>query len=205
MKLSQSRRGFLLAVIAGACLIPSISHAANIIVGSGSDTSYLILESTNLGVRTYEVHYTYNASAPQDSAFLIAQAVAGDSALGVSLGDFPTEQFPVNKFVNYFSLNSVEEWGSSSPPWTYWAHWVAGGLGYQNGDPDYDFNSGAPAAESWTLSYGISTHTIAPGSSDALFLSDGNSAPSVAPIPETSSALLAVLGSVVIFKRRRKN
>lgn len=204
MKLSQSRRGFLLAVIAGACLIPSISHAANIIVGSGSDTSYLILESTNLGVRTYEVHYTYNASTPQDSAFLIAQAVAGDSALGVSYSDFPNDDFPVNLFVNYFSLNNVEEWGSSSPPWTYWAHWVSGGLGYQN-DETFDFNPDAPPSGSWTLSFGISTHRIEPGSSDALFLSDGNSAPSVAPIPETSSALLAVLGSVVIFKRRRKN
>lgn len=203
MKSSQSRRGFLLAVVAGTCLFPSASQAANIIVGTGSDTSYLILESTNLGVRTYEVRYTYNASAPQDSAFLVAQAVAGDSALGVSLADYGNAQFPVNYFVNYFSLDSVEEWGSSSPPWTYWVHWVAGGEGYQN--PDFSYNPGAAPADSWTLSYGISTHTIQPGSSDALFLSDGNAAPSVAPIPETSSALLAVLGSAVIFKRRRRN
>lgn len=203
MKSSQSRRGFLLAVLAGTCLFPSVSQAANIIVGTGSDTSYLILESTNLGVRTYEVHYTYNASAPQDSAFLVAQAVAGDSALGVSLDDYGNAQFPVNYFVNYFSLNSVEESGSSSPPYIYWAHWVAGGAGFQN--PDGSYNSGAAPAASWTLSYGISTHLIQPGSSDSLFLSDGLVEPSVAPIPETSSALLAILGSVVIFKRRREH
>jgi len=181
--------------------LPSVSTAANIIVGTGSDTSYLILESTNLGVRSYEVHYTYNSSAPQDSAFLVGQAVAGDSALGVSLSDFGNAQFPVNYYVDYFSLNGTQEWGSSSPPWTWWAHWVAGGLGYQN--PDTTYNSGAAADDSWTLSWGISTHTIQPGSSDALFLSDGMAQPSVAPIPETSSALLAILGSVVIFKRRR--
>jgi hypothetical protein len=203
MKSSPSRRGIFLAVLAGSCLLPSVSNAANIIVGTGNDTSYLILESANLGVRTYEVHYTYNSTTPQDSAFLIAQAVAGDSALGVSLGNYPTVPFPVNYYVNYFALNSVEEWGSSSPPWTYWAHWVAGGAGYQN--LDFSYNSGAAAADSWTLSYGISTHTIQPGSSDALYLSEGIAAPSVAPIPETSSALLAVLGSLVVLIRRRKN
>lgn len=203
MKSSQSRRGFLLAVVAGACLFPSVSTAANIIVGTGNDTSYLILESTNLGVRSYEVHYTYNASTPQDSAFLVGQAVAGDSALGVSLSDFGNAQFPVNYYVDYFSLNNVEEYGSASPPWTWWVHWVAGGTGYQN--PDTTYNSGAAADDSWTLSWGISTHTIQPGSSDALYLSDSTVQPSVAPIPETSSALLAILGSVVIFKRRRRN
>lgn len=201
MKLSPSRRGVFLAVLAGYCLSPLVSYAANFIVGSGNDTSYLILESTNLGVRTYEVHYSYNPTTPQNSAFLIAQAVAGDPALGVSLADYPTPQFPVNYFVNYFALNNVQELGSSSPPWTYWAHWVAGGAGYQ--DTNFNYNSGPVDAASWTTSYGISTHTIQPGSSDSLFLSDGIAAPSAAPIPECSSALLAILGSVIVFKRRR--
>lgn len=202
MKLSQTRRRFLLAVIAGNCLFPSISHAANIVVGSGSDTSYLILESTNLGVRTYEVHYTYNSSLPTDAAFLLAQAKAGDATLDYTLLNYGSPSAP-NYFLDTVSLSGTPEAGSSSPPWTYWAHWVSGGRGYQN--PDYTFNPGAVSLGNWEIGFGISSRTIQPGSTDALFLSDGNSSPSVAPVPETSSAVLVILSSVMIFKRRRNS
>jgi hypothetical protein len=202
MKLSLSRRGFLLAAVAGICLLPFTSNAANIIVGAGSDVSYLLLESPNLGVRTYEVHYTYNSSTPLDAAFLLEQAKAGGSALNYTLINYGTSSAP-NYFVNSILLNGTPESGSVAPPWTYWTHWVSGGWGYQAAD--YSFDPGAVPFGSWTVGYGISARTIQPGSTDALFLSDGNSAPSVSAIPETSSALLALLGSVVIFKRRRQD
>ncbi len=194
MKLSQSRQGFLLAAIAGICLLPSISNAANIIVGTGNDTSYLVLQSTNLGVRTYVVHYTYNAGSPQDGYFLLDTVLTSDPSLHASVG------LPGNRFLSRMEYNSViEEYDGTN----YWAQWVSGGLGYQGPPPDYNFDPGIPALGEWTEGYGISTHTIAPGSWDALFFSDGLSKPSVAPVPETSSAVFVVLGSLVIFKRRR--
>jgi hypothetical protein len=202
MKLSQTRRGFLLAVLAGTCLFSSISHAANILVGSGSDISYLVLQSPNLGVRTYEVRYTYNSSSPTDAAFLLAQAKAGDAELNYTLLNYGSPSSP-NYFVDTVSLNGTPEAGSTAPPWTYWTHWVSGGWGYQN--PDFSFNPGAVPFGTWEIGYGISARTIQPGSTDALFLSDGNSTPSIAPVPETSSAVLAMLGSLVIFKRRRNS
>jgi hypothetical protein len=194
MKLSQSRRGFLAVVIAGACLLPSVSSAATILVGSGPDTSFLVLESPNLGARTYEIRYTYNASASQDGYFLLSQVVTFDSNYTLDLNnDYGTPSAP-NYFLNSISYNNVADTGAGS----YWAHWVARGqAGYPTASPK--------PAGTWSLGSGISSpyRLIAPDSWDALYFSDGNFAPSVAPVPETSSALLTLLGSLVIFKRRR--
>jgi len=200
MKLSQSRRGFLLAVLAGACLLPIASNAANIIVGTGSDTSYFVLQSTNLGVRTYEVKYNYNSSVPQDGFFLLDQIRVADSSISFAINNFGSLLAP-NYFVDSITFNSVTETGVSAPPFTpYWAQWVSGGA------------AGFPAASpkpsgTWSFGSGISApyRVIAPGSWDALVFSNGSSAPSVSPIPETSSAALALLGSLVIFKRRRRS
>ena len=201
MKTSQSRRGFLLAVVAGACLLPSVSHAANIIVGSGSDTSYFVLQSTNLGERTYEVHYTYSPGTSQDGFFLLDQIMAADTTITLVLNDFGSSQAH-NYFVDSITYNGVIEANDFSPPdfAPYWSHWVSGG--------EAGFPTPSPVASgTWGLGSGISSpyRLIAPGSWDALYYSDGLSVPSVAPVPETSSAFLAVLGSVAIFKRRRKN
>ncbi|MEX1116239.1 MAG: hypothetical protein WEB53_13380 [Akkermansiaceae bacterium] len=200
MKLNQTRRGFLLAVVAGACLFPSISNAANIIVGTGNDTSYFVLQSTNLGVRTYEVHYTYSPGTSQDGFFLLSQVLALDTSVIASLSNYGTLASP-NYFVDSFMYSSVTETSVSSPPYVpYWAHWVSGG--------EAGFPSASPVASgAWSFGSGISApyRLIAPGSWDALSYSDGSGAPSVAPIPETSSALLAIIGSLVIFKRRRNS
>lgn len=199
MKPNQSRRGFLAVVIAGACLLPSISSAATMVVGTGSDTSYYVLQSPNLGVRTYEVRYTYNASLLQDEYFLINQVLAGDTSLTADLDNsFGTPSNP-NYLLNSLTYNSVTELGVSTPPYTpYWAQWVSGGqAGFPTASP---VTSG-----SWTFGSGMSApyRLIAPGSWDARYFSDGSSAPSIVPVPETSSALLAILGSLVAFKRRR--
>jgi hypothetical protein len=197
MKLSQSRRGFLAVVIAGACLLPINSYAANIIVGAGNDTSYLVLQSSNLGVRTYEVRYTA-ANGPYNARFLFDQAIAEDPSLTVSFGQFGT--FGTPPVPNYF-VNSIN--GESSLT-DYWAHWVSGGSGFQGPPPDFNFDPGTPTLGTWTLGYGISTHTLAPGSWDALFLSNGATQPSVVPIPEPSVVVTALLGSFVLFARRRR-
>ena len=200
MKSSPSRRGFLLAVLTGVCLLPSASIAAITVLGSGPDSSYLVLESPNLGVRTYEVHYTYNSGGSQDAYFLLSEVLSADPLLTAGIGNFGTPSAP-NYFVNSFTFNSVTETSVSSPPYVpYWAQWVSGGqAGYPTALP--------VASGTWDYGSGISSpyRLIAPGSWDALYYSDGSTAPSVAPIPETSSALLAVLGSLVVFKRHRKN
>lgn len=189
MKLSQSRRGFLLAVLAGACLLPSVSSAANVIVGSGSDTSYLVLQSPNLGLRTYEIHYTYSSGTAQDGYFLLSQVLASESSL---IANVPGGS---NRFLDSITLNSVKEAFDGT---NYWAQWVSGG---QSGFP-----SASPIPSgTWSFGSGMSApyRLIVPGSWDAFYFSDGNSAPAISPVPETSSALLGLVGVLVILRRRR--
>jgi hypothetical protein len=199
MKPSKSRRGFLAVVIAGACLLPSVSSAATTVVGTGPDTSYFVLESPNLGIRTYEIHYTYNAGNPQDAFFLLNQVLAADLSVTASILNFGTPTEP-NLFVNSFTFNLITETSASSSPFVpFWAHWVAGG--------EAGFPTAAPVTTSdWVAGSGISSpfRLIAPGSSDALYFSDGNTKPSISPIPEPSVALAALLGSFVWLASRRK-
>jgi len=197
MKYTTTRRRLIRSVIAGICLLPFASNAANIVVGSGSDTSYLVLESGNLGVRTYEVRYNA-ADGPYDAKFLFDKALVGDMTLSASFTNSGSPSVP-----NFFVSSINGEAGSSSPPWTWWVHWVSGGLGFQN--PNYSFNSGTPTPGSWSTGFGISApyRLIAPGSWDALVFSDGSLLPSVSPIPEPSSLLVSSLGALLVFRRRR--
>lgn len=200
MKLNQTRRGLLLAALAGTCLLSITSQAATIIVGRGNDTSYFVLQSPNLGERTYEVNYTYNSSAAQDGFFLLNQIIAADATTDFVVFNFGSMAAP-NYFLNSLSSGGITETNTSASPFApYWAHWVAGG------------QAGFPAATpnpsgTWSLGSGISApyRLIEPGSWDGLFYSDGLTAPSVVPIPETSSAVLTLLGAMVLFKRRRSS
>ena len=197
MKLSQSRRGFFLVVLAGACLLPSVSSAAVTVVGTGPDSSFLVLESPNLGVLTYEVRYTYNPGSPLDAYFLLREVQTAESYVIVK-SNYGTASAP-----NYFIDSINGEASTFSPPYLYWAQWVSGGFGFQGPPPTYNFDPGVPTLGIWTEGFGVSTHTITPGSWDALVYSDGSTQPSIAPIPETSSALLSILGTTLVFRRRR--
>ncbi len=193
MTRSSTGRGLVLAFIAGTCLLPSISQAVNIILGTGNDTSYLVLQSTNLGVRTYEIQYTYNSGSPQDGYFLLDTVLGSDSSLHASVG------LPGNRFLSSMTYNSVTEQYDGT---NFWAQWVSGGgTGYLN--PDYTFNPGIPTPGSWALGYGLSSRFIAPGSWDALYFSDGIAFPTVEPVPEPSSWLMGSAAVLLIFKRRR--
>jgi hypothetical protein len=196
MKTHPFRRGVVLSAVAGLVLLSSVARAANIIVGTGGTTSYVVLESGNLGVRTYEVRYT--AASGQDGRFLLDQVLAGDSSLSmvfINYGSIPAPNF----ILDSITANSVTETNTGFPTYSpYWAHWVSGGAaGFPTASP---VTSG-----SWTVGSGMSSpyRLIAPGSWDAYVFSDGTGQPSVAPVPETSTLTLAALGALCIVRRRR--
>lgn len=190
--------GSIPAIAAGFCLLSLETDAANILVGSGPDTSYFVVESPNIGVRTYEINYTYDATADQDGFFLLDALLTADTDLSADLSNFGTASEP-NFIVNSFTFDSVTETSASSSPFVpFWAHWVAGG--------DAGFPTANPVADgTWTSGSGISSpfRLIEPGSSDALFFSDGSTQPSVAPIPEPSVICMLASGALLVLRRRR--
>ena len=196
MKQTSLRRSFLRLIVAGFCLLPLGIQAANIVLGTGGDTSYVILESGNLGSRTYEIRYDAS-SGPHDTKFLLDQILAGDLSLGMAFTNWGTLANP-NYALDSITYNSVTESASFTPPFTYWAQWVAGGeAGYPTAVP--------VASGSWSYGSGISSpfRIIAPGSWDAFVFSDGSAPPSVLPVPETSSMTLAAAGLLIVIRRRR--
>ncbi len=184
-------------LVAGACLFAGNLHAANIVIGTGADASYLVLESGNIGVRTYEVRYD-SSSGPFDSKFLLDQVLANDSSVTMSFSNFGSVSEP-NFFVNWITFNAVRETNSFVEPYIYWAQWVSGG--------DAGFPSAAPiAAGAWAVGSGVSTpyRIIAPGSWDALVFSGGSTPPSVALVPEISTFTLVPLVGLLLGVRRRR-
>lgn len=200
MLLRKVWQGFLSAAVAGFCLLSSETHAANILVGSGPDTSFFVLESPNLGTRTYEISYTYDVMVMQDGFTLLSSLLSEDSTLTADIANFGSAIEP-NFFVNAFTFNDVSEVAVSSSPFVpFWAHWVSGGeAGFPSADP--------VASGTWTVGSGISApfRLIEPGSWDALVYSDGSVAPSVAPVPEPSALLMTLTGTLMLLRRRRTN
>ncbi len=192
MKTTITRRAFLLAAVTGALCLHA-ADASTIVIGSGPDRSFFLIESPNIGSRVYEIHYTYDSGSPQDGAFLLQQIVGSDSALGFQI--FGTD----NIFVNAITYDGVTETGVSEPPYEpYWAHWVSGGgTGFPSAEP--------VSAGSWTSGSGLSGpyREIAPGSWDALKYSDFSTQPETAPVPEPSAAMLTGLAGLVFLRRRR--
>src|SRR6478609_11729833 len=166
MKTSPSRRGFLAVVLAGACLLPAVSTAATTVVGSGADYSYLVLESPNLGTRTYEIHYTYIPGGTQDAYFLLSQVTGADASYSISYDNsFGTPSAP-NYFISSINGEAGKETSPGSGIYLYWSHWVAGGKGFQ--DSNWNYDEGDVPDGAWSVGYGVSTHFIEPGSWDAL-------------------------------------
>ncbi len=189
----------LLGLAVVACLASNAS-ATTLTVGMGSDSSFVILESPNVGLRTYEVFYDFDASNPLGTDDLLITIGSEDPTIMFNLmGD------PANPSLESIEFNGVTEGGPFALGAPFWGLWVAGG---QNGfDPD-DF-SPAPVpipSETWTSGAGFAEpfRIVEPGSSEALLFGTVFAPPTFDPVPEPSSAFLLGAGSLLIIARRKR-
>ncbi|WP_035605889.1 PEP-CTERM domain protein [Haloferula sp. BvORR071] len=187
---------FVALALASLLAAAAQAGAAVISIGSGADSAFFVLESANIGSRTYEIHFDNNVSEPLDGYDLLQMVDAFEPNLSVLAFNFGSEEAP-NYFVNSITWQGVTETNAEDFS-AYWGQFVAGGqAGFPAASP-------VPAG-TWTFGSGLSapSRVVEPGSWDGLVFGDGSLAPGVNPVPEPASALLALGGLLAFLKRRR--
>ena len=191
------------ALTGALCLVVSAPlQAALLTIGSGPDTSYFTLETPNVGLRQYAIRYEAASAGPAGGTFLLDLIDARDPAISFVILDFGSPSQP-NEFFSSLTFNGVTENNDFSPGGSTFTHWVAGGEAGAAG-------LGAPAPapmdpDTWELGAGLSVNfrLLADGSNDALVFAPSQTQPSVAPLPEPSSAILMCLGLAFLVTRRK--
>lgn len=193
----MKRNVFAVLACAGALCFTGLAGAATISVGTGADVSFFVLESPNVGSRTYEVHYTYNSGSPQDAWALLAIIDSAESDLSLDVSNFGDPESP-NYIINAITWLGVTETNTGVAPYSpSWSHLVSGGgAGYPSAVP---VSSG-----SWSDGSGLSSpyRYIAPGSWDALLYGSYGDLPSAAPVPEIAAPLMSMMGLALLWCRR---
>ena len=178
--------------------------AAIINIGTGPDTSYVTLETPNLGIRQYAISYTYDpVNNPLGGTALLNLIEVNDPEITFVINDFGSPGQP-NEFFSSLEFNGQTEINDFSPGGSAFSYWVAGG---QAGAAGFGVPGPVPLPESvWTLGAGLSVNfrLIEPGSNEALVFAPTQLEPSVAPIPEPTSILLLFLGSSGLIHHRRR-
>jgi len=192
------RRSFF-ALLGGTLVVTSsITHAANIVVGSGTHSSTVVIESPNVGQNVYEVFYDYDPGDPLDGYDLLAAIDASDDSLEMSFINYGSVESP-NYFLNAITMSGTTETNTGAPSYApYWAQWVSGGEAGFGSIVEIPLGT-------WTFGSGFSApyRVVEPGSWDAIYYSDGSAAPNITPIPEPSSALLMGFAGLLMWRRRR--
>ncbi len=188
---------FLLA-ITGFSLTPAF---AQVLVGSGTTSSYLVIESADFGTPlVYEFRYNYDPLSPLTTSDMLI-------AVDFAAADLSFELLYGGAFLNSVTYLSLTLTNSVVEPYSpFWAQWVSSG------------ESGVPLAPMpdnvWSEGFGPMNRTLEPGSWDG-FIFNGeygpppnyaviSAPPSVAPIPEPSTVVLLGLSTAGIFLWRRR-
>ncbi|MEO6848525.1 MAG: hypothetical protein ABI443_12480 [Chthoniobacterales bacterium] len=173
------------------------------VVGSGSDESFLVIESSLFSATlVYDYKYTYNPSELLDTHDMLVAIDAADPNISFDFINYGTVVDP-NYFLNAVTYNTVTATNTPSPDYSpYWVQWVSGGEGgYPVAGP---IDSGT-----WSYGSGISApyRTLAPESWDGFIYNDGILPPSVSPvipIPEASTGCLILAGVLLLIPFSKK-
>ncbi len=195
---------FMLVCMTMALTAASPLWAQWVPIGTGSDVSYMVIESPHNSEflstpLQFAIYYTFDPIQEYDSYWLLQQVIAFDPLFDVTFVNYGTDEEP-SYFITSMTYDSITlvttSWPDVGP---YWQQWAAGG------------ESGYPAAEpisdtSWSFGSGMSFpyRLIAPGSTDGWVYATAATAPTIDPVPEPSASLLVVLAGAALWRVRRR-
>ncbi len=156
-------------------------------IGTGTASSYLVIQAPAFGTLFYEVFYNFNPSIDLDSYYLLGLVDAALPQIQFDISNFGSPESP-NYFLNGITYNGTTLTGVSAPPFEpFWYQSVSGG---ENGYPTVvPIASGA-----WQEGGGLSYRYITPGSWDGFVYGSYGDAPTIAPVPEPGVYALLVIG-----------
>ena len=201
-KMKTSALGLLLAVV-GGLISQTTTGFGQIQVGTGPDSSFLVVEAAAFGAPfIYQWNYTYNPASPYSTADMI-------TAVDVFSVELNFTVLYGGTFLNAIEHSGLTLTNAVAYPYSpFWAQWVSGGT---SGDPLVSEPSGV-----WSAGYGITYRELAPGSWDGLIFNGAydssppydviSAPPSLAPVPEPSSLclLFAVMLPLAISHARKR-
>lgn len=209
MKESTHPARVFLAVISITIAFLASGHA-NVIIGTGADTSYAVIEAGAFGEPLiYEYHYNYDPSNPLDAFALLTAIDSVDPALSLGFLNFGDNVSP-SYFLDSITYGTTKLVSTPFPDiGPFWAQWVSGA---EAGYPE----SGSIPLGVWSFGSGISSpyRSIGPGSWDGFVFNSGDSPPSVNPVlanpgsgspasgnpvPESQSTFPLLAGTTVVL------
>ena len=212
----KNKNTFLLVgVVSGVAMIQSASAVSLTPVGTGADSSFLIFETPQVGILSFEVFYDFDPLAPIGTTDLLQILADNESSFTFDVTNNGNQAQP-NEFLNSFTFNGITE----AQPMDFSVFFGFFGAGGQTGvefpvDTDGNFNFSDPLPDPQPIPFGEFTSTdglsapfriVEPGSTDAIVFGPFGTFPSfdpIDPIPEPSTAMLLSSLCLLALRRRR--
>ena len=202
----KNKNTFLLVgVVSGVAMIQSASAVSLTPVGTGADSSFLIFETPQVGILSFEVFYDFDPLAPIGTTDLLQILADNESSFTFDVTNNGNQAQP-NEFLNSFTFNGITE----AQPMDFSVFFGFFGAGGQTGvTPDFSAPDPQPIPfGEFTSTDGLSApfRIVEPGSTDAIVFGPLGTVPSfdpIDPIPEPSTAMLLSSLCLLALRRRR--
>ena len=198
----------VVGLVCGVVALQSASAVVLTTVGTGEDSSFLVVETPELGTLGFEVFYDFDPLVPIGTTDLLEIIAGGQPLFSFTVNNAFGTPEQANAFLTSVTFDGVTV---TPPPFdgTFTdesLRFIILGAGGQTGlAANFSPDPQPIASNSFIPTSGISApfRVVEPGSTDAILFGPASTLPSFAPIPEPSAALLLLVGCGFLGRRTR--